>query len=112
MEAEVDGIVQFKSTCTGSGDGDEAGQSHSDLPDRHSQMVRRVLRDGRRGPAVRESAIRRSSHVRADHRVLLRIVLGERYDAYCELPGEERLYENVRFVGVRAFEPIKNFNSG
>jgi hypothetical protein len=36
----------------------------------------------------------------------------KRYDVYCALPGEDRLYENVRFVGVRAFKPITNFNAG
>ncbi len=36
----------------------------------------------------------------------------KRFDVYCSIPGQERLYENVRFVGVRAFEPIADFNVG
>ena len=30
--------------------------------------------------------------------------LSKRYDIYCSLPGEDRLYEDVRIIAIRAFE--------
>ena len=36
------------------------------------------------------------------------IDLSKRYDIYCYLPGEYRLYENVRIVGIKTFESPKH----
>ncbi|OWK36733.1 hypothetical protein [Fimbriiglobus ruber] len=36
----------------------------------------------------------------------------KRYDVYCLATGEERLYEDVRFVGIRTFDRITEFSSG
>jgi hypothetical protein len=36
----------------------------------------------------------------------------KRYDVYCSVGGEDRVYENVRFVGIRTFERINEFTSG
>ena len=33
--------------------------------------------------------------------------LSKRYDIYCYIPSEDRLYEDVRIVSIRAFEPKK-----
>jgi hypothetical protein len=38
--------------------------------------------------------------------------LSKRYDVYCTDIGHDRLYENVRFVGIRTFERIREFSSG
>lgn len=35
------------------------------------------------------------------------IDLSKRYDCYCSTPGEDRLYEDVRVIGIRSFEPKK-----
>jgi hypothetical protein len=43
---------------------------------------------------------------------LAQIDMHKRYDVYCTVPGEERLYENVRFVGIRTFDRITEFSSG
>lgn len=40
------------------------------------------------------------------------IDLNKRYDVYCCLSKEERLYENVRFLGIRTFDRIGEFSSG
>lgn len=34
--------------------------------------------------------------------------LSKRYDIYFYLPSEDRLYEDVKIVGIRTFEPKKN----
>jgi hypothetical protein len=34
--------------------------------------------------------------------------LSKRYDIYCYIPSEDRLYEDVQIVGIRTFEPKKN----
>lgn len=34
--------------------------------------------------------------------------LSKRYDLYCSTHGEDRLYENVRIVGIRTFEKKKH----
>jgi hypothetical protein len=34
--------------------------------------------------------------------------LSKRYDIYCATPGDDRLYEDVRIVGIRTFERKKN----
>jgi hypothetical protein len=36
------------------------------------------------------------------------IDLSKRYDIYCYLPGEYRLYENVRVLGIKSFEATKH----
>ena len=36
------------------------------------------------------------------------IDLSKRYDLYCSIPSEDRLYENVRIIGIRTFERKKN----
>jgi len=35
------------------------------------------------------------------------IDLSKRYDIYCSIPGEDRLYEDVRIVAIRTFEKKK-----
>src|SRR5262245_35541697 len=40
------------------------------------------------------------------------IDLTKRYDIYCSVMGEERLYENMRFVAVRTFERRTEYSSG
>ena len=35
-----------------------------------------------------------------------------RYDIYCSLIGEQRLYENVKITGIRTFDKITQFSSG
>ena len=35
-----------------------------------------------------------------------------RYDIYCSLIGEERLYENVKLTGIRTFHKITEYSSG
>jgi hypothetical protein len=30
----------------------------------------------------------------------------KRYDVYCSVFEEERVYENIKFVGIRTFEPL------
>lgn len=36
------------------------------------------------------------------------IDLSKRYDIYCYIPSEDRLYEDVRIVGIKALEPPKH----
>lgn len=36
----------------------------------------------------------------------------KRYDVYCSLAGEDRLYEDIRFVGIRTFDRVSEFSSG
>ena len=38
--------------------------------------------------------------------------LDKRYDVYCTVSGEERLYEDVRFVGIRTFDRQTEYSSG
>src|SRR5262245_36672082 len=38
--------------------------------------------------------------------------LSKRYDVYCSDFGHDRLYEDVRFVGIRTFARISEFSSG
>jgi hypothetical protein len=33
--------------------------------------------------------------------------LSKRYDLYCSIPGEDRLYEDVQVLGIRTFEKKK-----
>jgi hypothetical protein len=40
------------------------------------------------------------------------IDLTKRYDVYCTVTGEERLYENVKFVAIRTFERQSAYSSG
>lgn len=40
------------------------------------------------------------------------IDLSKRYDLYCWFVGEDRLYEDVTFVGIRTFERKSQFSSG
>ena len=35
-----------------------------------------------------------------------------RYDIYCSLVHEQRLYENVKVTGIRTFDRITQFSSG
>ena len=34
--------------------------------------------------------------------------LSKRYDLYCSTPSEDRLYENVKIIGIRTFEKKKH----
>jgi len=43
---------------------------------------------------------------------LLQIDRDKRYDVYCSVAGEERLYEDVRFVALRQFEALTPYSSG
>ena len=36
------------------------------------------------------------------------IDLSKRYDLYCSTPTEDRLYEDVRIIAIRTFEPKKH----
>jgi hypothetical protein len=36
------------------------------------------------------------------------IDLSKRYDIYCYIPSEDRLYEDVQIVGIKTLEPPKN----
>ena len=38
--------------------------------------------------------------------------LSKRYDVYFSGGGEDRVYENVRFLGIRTFDAITEFSSG
>jgi hypothetical protein len=38
--------------------------------------------------------------------------LSKRYDIYCSVPGEDRLYESVKIVGIRTFQKPKNEYGG
>jgi hypothetical protein len=38
--------------------------------------------------------------------------LSKRYDLYCTAIDHDRLYENVRFIGIRTFDHISEFSSG
>ena len=38
--------------------------------------------------------------------------LSKRYDVYCSVVGEERVYENIRFVAIRTFDRITEYSSG
>ncbi len=40
------------------------------------------------------------------------IDLSKRYDVYYHLWREERLYEGVRFLGIRTFDRLSEFSSG
>jgi hypothetical protein len=42
---------------------------------------------------------------------VLPVDLSKRYDVYCSDLGHDRLYENVRFIGIRTFERITEFSS-
>jgi hypothetical protein len=48
----------------------------------------------------------------ADRIPISQIDLTKRYDVYCSDLGHDRLYENVRFVGIRTFDRITEFSSG
>ena len=43
---------------------------------------------------------------------VLGIDLSKRYDIYCSVPGEDRLYEDVKIVGIRTFEPNSQIRMG
>src|SRR5262245_14650528 len=43
---------------------------------------------------------------------IAQIDLSKRYDVYCSEMNHDRLYEDVRFVGIRTFDRITEFNSG
>jgi hypothetical protein len=38
--------------------------------------------------------------------------LSKRYDVYCYVAGEDRVYEDVRFVGIRMFDRINEWTTG
>src|SRR5947209_5208189 len=38
--------------------------------------------------------------------------LSKRYDVYCSCYNHDRVYENVRFLGIRTFDPITEFSVG
>ena len=40
------------------------------------------------------------------------IDLSKRYDIYCSLSGEDRVYEDVTITGIRTLEPKTQFSSG
>ena len=40
------------------------------------------------------------------------IDLSKRYDLYCITQRDERLYEDMRFVGIRTFERMRQYSSG
>lgn len=36
----------------------------------------------------------------------------KRYDVYCSVMGEERMYEAVKFVGIKTFHKVDEYSSG
>jgi hypothetical protein len=40
------------------------------------------------------------------------IDLSKRYDLYCTTQREERLYEDMKIVGIRTFERMRQYSSG
>jgi hypothetical protein len=38
--------------------------------------------------------------------------VSRRYDIYCALIGDNRVYENVKLTGIRTFDRITEFSSG
>jgi hypothetical protein len=38
--------------------------------------------------------------------------LTARYDVHCTEPSHDRIYENVRILGIRTFDPISEYNGG
>jgi len=51
--------------------------------------------------------VRRQSEV-----PIQQVDLAKRYDVYYTHVGEDRVYENVRFLGIRTFDQINDFGSG
>jgi hypothetical protein len=43
---------------------------------------------------------------------IAQVDLSKRYDVYCSDINHDRLYENVRFIGIRTFERITEWSSG
>src|SRR5262245_15953604 len=43
---------------------------------------------------------------------IAQVDLNKRYDIYCSDVGHDRLYENIRFAGIRTFDRITEFSSG
>jgi|GEM_PF-673688 len=43
---------------------------------------------------------------------VLNFDLSRRYDLYCRVVSEERIYENIQVIGVRTFDRITQFSSG
>jgi hypothetical protein len=41
----------------------------------------------------------------------LHVDVSKRYDIYCNVPGEERVYQNVRLLAVRTIEDITEYTS-
>jgi|SRR5262245_3650147 len=39
------------------------------------------------------------------------IDVSKRYDVYCSSYGEERVYEDIRFVAMRTFEPLSEYST-
>ncbi len=40
------------------------------------------------------------------------IDLTKRYDLYCSTRSDDRLYEDVRIIGIRTFERMRQYSSG
>jgi hypothetical protein len=53
-----------------------------------------------------------TGRVRANGIPITPVDLCKQYDVYCMDTDHERLYENVRFVGIRTFERITEYSSG
>jgi hypothetical protein len=54
-----------------------------------------------------------SSRARAAGQIpITQVDLSKRYDIYCTDYQVDKLYENVRFLGIRTFERINDFTSG
>lgn len=43
---------------------------------------------------------------------IAQVDLSKRYDVYCSGMDHDRLYEDVRFIGIRTFDRISEFSSG
>ncbi len=48
----------------------------------------------------------------ASHIPVSQVDLSKRYDVYSMEANHDRLYENVRFVGIRTFDRITEYSSG
>jgi hypothetical protein len=44
--------------------------------------------------------------------LISQIDLSKRYDIYCTQGNEDRVYEDVRLVGIRSLEPPRDYMSG
>ncbi len=71
------------------------------IPQTHMNLIKRP----KDGPAIEPANEKTSVPVRS-------FDVARRYDIYCSLVGEQRLYQNVKLTGIRTFDKITQFSSG